>query len=511
MRYLSRLPLGLALVFCLSLTSAAYGALYVRVADVDLADQAPLIIEATVQSSNHKASPDVPATDYLVHVDRLVAGSLSGSSLVVRVPGGIGPDGMELYLYGAPKLAVDESALLFLTPRADGTYAVLHFMQGFFRISEVDGQRVAWRHFTDSTELPGQKALHPEGPRHLERFRQWLEDHKQGNPRTADYWLDGDLGPLTDKFTFIESGTNGRPFRWREFDNGGSIRWSAHQDGQPFLPGGGFTEFQDALAAWTNESTTPIRYFYAGPTSASAGFTGFDGVNAILFDDPNGNFDAPFSCASGGVLAAGGPWSGLAPTVFNGTTYNTISGADIVTNRGVGCLIARNDYAREVFGHELGHTLGLGHSCGDQNSPGCSSGSVLDEALMRANAHGDNRGARLNSDDRSGLRVLYQSTVQPAPNCPGNLQAFASGPGSINLSWRDNSNNENSFEIQRAIDGGDFEDLIQLPADTEFYIDVDAISGRAHTYRIRSRNASGPSDWSNTTLAVPPVRSPPAT
>ena len=84
-----------------------------------------------------------------------------------------------------------------------------------------------------------------------------------------------------------------------------------------------------------------------------------------------------------------------------------------MTNTGLDCLsgglpwISQNRRAEEIFAHELGHALGLGHSCGDADSPPCASNPVFNDALMRAFVHGDNRGAALNSDDRAGILFLY--------------------------------------------------------------------------------------------------------
>jgi hypothetical protein len=50
--------------------------------------------------------------------------------------------------------------------------------------------------------------------------------------------------------------------------------------------------------------------------------------------------------------------------------------------------------------------LGLGHSCGDGSSGACDT-SAKDNALMRASAHGGNRGGALGSDDRAGAAALY--------------------------------------------------------------------------------------------------------
>src|SRR6202012_4588703 len=103
---------------------------------------------------------------------------------------------------------------------------------------------------------------------------------------------------------------------------------------------------------------TPIQYVYGGTTTASGGLQTFDGVNAILFNDPNQEIDGTFDCSVGGILAYGGPWFDSSQTgVFNGLTFIRTLGADIVTNDGISCFFAASSNvskaAEELFGHEL--------------------------------------------------------------------------------------------------------------------------------------------------------------
>jgi hypothetical protein len=107
MRQLSRLALPLAL---LSVLVAMPG----RAQD-PVPPQPPVETTAEVTVSGIERAPTSrPATDYLVTVERLLRGSIPGSSLIVRVPG-----------RGVPGLRTGERAVLSLAPAEDGSFRLL--------------------------------------------------------------------------------------------------------------------------------------------------------------------------------------------------------------------------------------------------------------------------------------------------------------------------------------------------------------------------------------------------
>ncbi|MBU1700956.1 MAG: DNRLRE domain-containing protein [Candidatus Eisenbacteria bacterium] len=83
-----------------------------------------------------------------------------------------------------------------------------------------------------------------------------------------------------------------------------------------------------------------------------------------------------------------------------------------------------------------------------------------------------------------------------APEAPMNLISEIIG-FAIALSWTDNSDNEESFIVERSVDGSEFSELEPLPANTEGYIDEDLPPLHTYTYRVMARNNFGDSDYSN--------------
>ena len=427
----------------------------VPLSDPVLVDSSSTIVVARVEGRLPRSS-DRPVTDWLVTVERALKGAPQETALVVRVPGGDAVDGSRLTLYGAPKFARGERVLLFLERRADGTWGIAQFLQGAFHEIRSGGRGAAVRDLTEVRVLRSsrRRAAAPPRLRDFDAFAHWIEDRAVGVHRERAYFFRpnrSQMQAVTARFTLFEE--NGLNFRWFSFDNGGSVQWRAHQDGQDGVPGGGFSDFPRALSAWNAEPTTPINLNYGGTTSATAGFDHFDSQNVILFDDPNEDIEGTFDCSEGGTVAIGGPWSDVENTGrFNGRTYIRIQGGDVVFNDGLECVFNASpdagDLFEEVSSHEIGHTLGLGHSSENENEPS----AVLREALMFFQAHDDGRGARLNSDDQRGVQSLYRRSTGPTACAPDTL-CLLQNRFQVTATWRNQFDGSSGVAgVQKASD-----------------------------------------------------------
>ena len=401
--------LGLAALSLVSLLVAlpASATSYVPMTDEALVDQAPVIAVVEIQGSGSGQEGPRPFTAYRTRVQKVLKGALaSGLVVTVRVPGGLRADGRALRIWGAPRFTPGERALLFLFPRLDGTYSIANLMLGAFHEVRAGGQSLAVRRLSEARAIVRPGEPQPAEPiRDFDRFVRWIADRARGMRAPAEYRVDATPGlrRITEDFSLFEDPDDGYPLRWFEFDDDANVPWYAHQDGQQGVTGGGFTEFQTALAAWNDDPATNIAYTYAGTTTVENGLIHYDAVNAILFNDPNNELP-PFSCAFGGTLAYGGPWYFPGLILHRGTFFHQIANADIVTNDGIDCFFESSPdgskAAEELFAHELGHTLGVDHS-------------EFDEALMWPFIHDDGRGAALHDDDRAAVAVLYSPPPPP--------------------------------------------------------------------------------------------------
>ncbi|MDB6026401.1 MAG: hypothetical protein JWM68_2624 [Verrucomicrobiales bacterium] len=98
-----------------------------------------------------------------------------------------------------------------------------------------------------------------------------------------------------------------------------------------------------------------------------------------------------------------------------------------------------------------------------------------------------------------------------APIAPSALSATAAGTSQINLSWADNSSNEDNFVLSRSTtSGGPYTDVATLAANATSSSDTGLSAGTTYYYVVRAVNTGGSSALSNQGSATTTVGAPSA-
>ena len=232
--------------------------------------------------------------------------------------------------------------------------------------------------------------------------------------------------PVQSRFTFLGSG-----FRWVEADSGTPVFWYLNTSAPvPLTSGDGVAELQLALSAWTAPASASLILQYAGMTNqatAKGPWSGIPGNSGVVtFEDPNNEI-------SGSTLAIGGGFGTSGGGTINGTPFFRFTRGYVIWANAADLSASfrqSQNFAR-VMEHEIGHTIGLGHS--DQGTANIMYPSCCTASTPVAPA--------LGPDDLAGLNFLYpaSSTPPPPPSCsysimPGSAAAVAAGgTGSVGV------------------------------------------------------------------------------
>ncbi|MBN1130161.1 MAG: fibronectin type III domain-containing protein [Chitinispirillaceae bacterium] len=89
-----------------------------------------------------------------------------------------------------------------------------------------------------------------------------------------------------------------------------------------------------------------------------------------------------------------------------------------------------------------------------------------------------------------------------APTAPSNLAGTAASGTQINLTWSDNSDNEESFIIEQSTDGTSFTQIASKSANSTSHSATGLLPATTYTFRIKAVNSAGASAWSAVATAA---------
>jgi subtilase family protein/fibronectin type III domain protein len=104
--------------------------------------------------------------------------------------------------------------------------------------------------------------------------------------------------------------------------------------------------------------------------------------------------------------------------------------------------------------------------------------------------------------DHSSYSNVDSATTQPTPAAPSNLVAVAVSSSRINVTFTDNSTNEQGFKIERTADGTTWLQAGTLLPNQTNYTNTNLTSSTTYTYRVRAFEGTNYSAYSNTSSAA---------
>jgi hypothetical protein len=104
---------------------------------------------------------------------------------------------------------------------------------------------------------------------------------------------------------------------------------------------------------------------------------------------------------------------------------------------------------------------------------------------------------------------LEDRRLLSVPNGPFGAAATATTTG-VNVTWRDNSWDENGFAVERRTAGGSYQALGTSGANATSFWDASAAPGTSYQYRVHAYNASGNSSYNESNLVTTPGAAPTA-
>jgi hypothetical protein len=353
-------------------------------------------------------------------VEDVYKGTL-GRRVTLKQPGG-SLGGRVLWIAGSPRFRVGERQLVFLSAHRDGSARTTAFGMGQFSLHphRRTGALLAERRL-DAHVLGTRPLRRVPLARLLRTIRRAAAEDAGRSPAPLlaappELAAPGLERMPVAEFTFMDSPSG----RWFEPDSGEPVVYQVAGVDGALGASASLDAIDGALAAWTNVSGASIT-LQRGATTVGEPLS-CDGVSQIVFGDPFREMPNPIGCS--GVLALGGYCASSTTSEVNGVQFYRITEGNITFNQGFGaCSFWNTTNLAEVATHELGHTIGIGHSSeADDAAPD------LKDATMYYRAHFDGRGASVHADDIAAVRAIY-----PGPGASDPARDDSDGDGLTDL------------------------------------------------------------------------------
>src|SRR5207247_2036113 len=112
--------------------------------------------------------------------------------------------------------------------------------------------------------------------------------------------------------------------------------------------------------------------------------------------------------------------------------------------------------------------------------------------------------------DSAYSNTATATTLLSTPAAPSRATATAVSSTSITVTWADQSTNEDTYRIERAMGAGAFSQVGTVAPNITTYTDTGLTAGTSYSYRVRASNTGGDSAYSNTASATTLPSSPAA-